>query len=676
MPPQAVPEFQAALAALAARAGVDVAALLDRISVLSPVEARAFITDAYPALIDPFLSAAGELTTQWYAEQPVTPVAAGQSVFEPEPAPMIDKDRLAASARWALTQLDAMPALRGSATRAVFDQSRTTVMVNVGRENVRWARHASADACGFCRMLATRTTEADGLYRSKRSATRVVTSRGSRKLGDRYHDHCGCLAVPVRDGVYEPPAYVEQWQQDYEAAHAKYGSDAAAISRAMDPRAPAPNRSGAKSGKNATGATRLPADPADPLPGVRRLPGPFDPVADLTAVNPGWDGKDGNCTRCAVALELRHQGYDVKALALGAAADNTPAGVLGKFLSPDGSPAGQGGSGLIQLDTKFARPGETLGMSTGSRIWHWLPTGNRKAQRAADAAVMEWGEGSRGFVIVKWNEGWSHIFNVENRGGKVVYTDGQSNEVDAVGHWAHVSREKFAARIVRVDDLTPRAEVMDWVRERTDDDIELAANKARMLARLAAQRQPGGLLGGPEGWWPDIPHVNTPEYRGANRDGVARSKVYRDSDGNAEPLPDLTHMPGHVLYGWRDDDKSPHRVGDRRGHRWDSTRVPATVFPRRWTEQADQKIVDAVRDTIESPTHYMPARDEARAVRREIDGVLIEAQWSVINGTVVPGSLRAYPVRGIEVKETREKSKPGPVKNPHRDDKKFREVGS
>ena len=40
--------------------------------------------------------------------------------------------------------------------------------------------------------------------------------RGNAALGGKYHDHCRCIAVPVRSGMsYDPPDYVERWEQDY-----------------------------------------------------------------------------------------------------------------------------------------------------------------------------------------------------------------------------------------------------------------------------------------------------------------------------------------------------------------------------------------------------------------------------------------------------------------------------
>lgn len=276
----AVAEFQLLLVQLAADLGIKIGRLIGQLDRLDQREALAFITDAYPELARAYLAASGELTVQWYNEQP-TP-----SKFVAESVALVPDDRLAASGRWALLEPDPVQALVGSAQRAVMDQSRATVLENIAAEynvpmtevaqpGTRWARHASANACSFCRVMATK----GAVYRSEQSAKRVVgrsidlttadkrrlsqgqgfltsdqynqaavdealdrrsryvsqreagkagmsvgdtkirSLRGAQQYGARYHDHCHCTAVPVRPGDrYEPPAYVEQWRQDYSDA--------------------------------------------------------------------------------------------------------------------------------------------------------------------------------------------------------------------------------------------------------------------------------------------------------------------------------------------------------------------------------------------------------------------------------------------------------------------------
>lgn len=210
-------EFRNVLSGLAFNSGLAGKRLLTRMDVLDRAESFQFITDAWPEVMDPFLTAAEELSVAWYAEQPAKPVPRGGKVFAPAPVGLLERDRLAANGRWALTQLDVEAALSGSATRAVFDQSRATIVGNATREDVRFARYASFTACGFCRLLATR----GAVYHTEENALAG-------------HDFCKCLAEPVRDDNYEPMPYVEQWMDDYESACKSGASSLGEIARAME----------------------------------------------------------------------------------------------------------------------------------------------------------------------------------------------------------------------------------------------------------------------------------------------------------------------------------------------------------------------------------------------------------------------------------------------------------
>lgn len=303
----AVSEFQLVLVQLAADLGIKIGRLLARLDRLDQREALAFITEAYPELAASYLAASGELSLQFYNEQPTV------SLYEAKAIDLIPTERLAASGRWSLLQDDPAQALVGSSERAVMDQSRLTILENLAEEydvpmveietpGTRWARQASINACSFCRVMSTRgavyRSKNDALQVSGRSAdltesdrrrlrqgrgfasmsdvpvseidealgrrtrfssrreaakqgksvgdTKTRQLRGSRKLGDKYHDFCKCTAVPVRPGgFYEPPEYAERWEQDYSDAVAasrkagntkgKYGAiDLKAVLREMD----------------------------------------------------------------------------------------------------------------------------------------------------------------------------------------------------------------------------------------------------------------------------------------------------------------------------------------------------------------------------------------------------------------------------------------------------------
>lgn len=172
-----------------------------------------------PAVVDPYLSAAGDVTADWYESQ------APELAFTAAPAPLPPESQLQTTARWAAgtvltkTAVTPLDLLSVSMQRALFDESRRTVLDNVDAESgAKWARYASANACPFCRMVATR----GDVYTSESAAG---------GYGAKYHDHCRCLAVAVRPGKsYDPPSYVEDWQAEYtRARQAADGNDAKSI---------------------------------------------------------------------------------------------------------------------------------------------------------------------------------------------------------------------------------------------------------------------------------------------------------------------------------------------------------------------------------------------------------------------------------------------------------------
>lgn len=254
-------QFRSLLTNLSHSVRRDAGTLLTRIGHFTAREARAFITDAWPELVRPYIDAAADLTVEWYDGQPTT-----NTVFVPQPADPPPDEQLAANGRWAMGQDDPRDALGNTGERAVFNASRDTVLDNVIREDgARWVREARPGACAFCKMMSTRgavywseasaltvtgrtvnielsdrraiqagqMTRAEAMarrqfYRSEREAAeagakvgdrRVGALRGTRDYGDSYHDECRCLAVMVRPGdTYSPPEYAQSWEQDYQDA--------------------------------------------------------------------------------------------------------------------------------------------------------------------------------------------------------------------------------------------------------------------------------------------------------------------------------------------------------------------------------------------------------------------------------------------------------------------------
>lgn len=219
---------------------------------LTSVRFQAAMVQAVPETIQPYESMTGELAARWYEE------SAPELPYRATPAALTPTEQIATSTRWALGAAGdvALTRIAGFAQRVVFNAARETIIGNHRWEpGSKWARHASSNACAFCRMMATRgavySTKAAARYvgserwEPKRNykgqkvghdVGRVGRIRGSQSAGEKYHDHCFCTAIEVRPGhSYEPPPYVEEWQEEYIAA--TRATDKVGEYGAIDPKA-------------------------------------------------------------------------------------------------------------------------------------------------------------------------------------------------------------------------------------------------------------------------------------------------------------------------------------------------------------------------------------------------------------------------------------------------------
>lgn len=207
--------------------------------------------------------AAGAIAADYYDEVRVAAGAAGR--FTPLVAALPAVDRFESLAGWSVGPMfgadpdpaKALTKMNGGLTRIVQNVGRETIAGAVASDPARpyYARHASANACAFCGMLASRGpiytsgSSAGSVtgaslggkdYRKMRetgmtreqilAGTRAKTiARGGRKgrttlreIGSDYHDDCHCTVVPVFPGQrYEEAPYVAKWREAYaNAPHA------------------------------------------------------------------------------------------------------------------------------------------------------------------------------------------------------------------------------------------------------------------------------------------------------------------------------------------------------------------------------------------------------------------------------------------------------------------------
>lgn len=253
------------MAQLGQRAKEDMIRLWDAAGRFEDIDFFNYVTEAFPDIVIPYHQLASEISAEVFQEDfPEVPFIA--VTIDPP-----DEEQLRKSAQWALGADGdkALDRLGGTINRHVFNGDRDTTVWNAEANGMRWMRVARADACAFCRLLASRT---DDLYRSEEAALGVVGRsvnlsiadrrmiasgqmtreealyrrdqmqltyqigrrkgsprgrrlRGTQGMGDPYHDDCNCTAqaVPINrdpiDYLYqvepEYAALAEQWNTEY-----------------------------------------------------------------------------------------------------------------------------------------------------------------------------------------------------------------------------------------------------------------------------------------------------------------------------------------------------------------------------------------------------------------------------------------------------------------------------
>lgn len=135
-----------------------------------------------------YAQSAGLLAAEWYEAQDE------DSRFQATMDDDMPDEKLDAIADWVFAGPQ-LPTNRGrlAAHRLVFDAARRTVFVNAADEGVAIARHEGAESCDKCIRAAT-------AHRRDRHAS-------SEDVDQFFHPSCEGLFVPVRSGVYEPPAH-------------------------------------------------------------------------------------------------------------------------------------------------------------------------------------------------------------------------------------------------------------------------------------------------------------------------------------------------------------------------------------------------------------------------------------------------------------------------------------
>jgi hypothetical protein len=196
-------------------------------------------------------------------------------------------------------------------------------------------------------------------------------------------------------------------------------------------------------GEKLTNARPLDAASVKAFP---RIKGEHSLQADVVSTNPSftWGAEyRENCVHCVNAYELRRRGYDVVATSL-----------------PENLWRQNGRSAQDALTSSWTTPsGEARKFVDTNQFGLF----NR---------VGAWPDGARGWVVVNWKDGGSHIFSVERHNGRTTFVDPQRGTVDVDSYF---DRSNKIIKLARTDDLIPGDGVTQFAAAPTSQQRLVAA---------------------------------------------------------------------------------------------------------------------------------------------------------------------------------------------------------
>ncbi|GAA0200676.1 hypothetical protein [Glutamicibacter creatinolyticus] len=237
-------EYQNLLNVVRDTADAGLRALLMEIMGLPPAQQREALHDILPTLGAQYSDMTSEVSTVFFDS-----LMEMQSVKKPVPSDLLDpmdKKRWHALVGWGASDttfdnggmLLMQQLITGGMNRILTEVAGDTMIGNamLQSELMRAQRVPQPGCCNFCAMLASRFAE----YKSAESAGRVVgrgvpvgqgkghgsfgkgrgiKTRGTRKLGEKYHDHCRCSIVIVTEDNYaELQAGADRYYEAYKEA--------------------------------------------------------------------------------------------------------------------------------------------------------------------------------------------------------------------------------------------------------------------------------------------------------------------------------------------------------------------------------------------------------------------------------------------------------------------------
>jgi hypothetical protein len=216
--------YDTTLTQLSTAALADLRALMNSVEGMAPEKSQTILQEAFPEVFNPYAAASSAVSASFYEEVRVMSEVRGS--FDAGTLDEVEAPRYQALVGWGARgsvferggAALAYSLLSGGLTQILTEMAADTIVGNaaVDPAPVGYQRVPRAGCCAFCGMLASRgasyssESAAGGVLgrgvpvektRGRRGGQgRGISPRGSRQLGERFHDACKCRAVPVTEG--------------------------------------------------------------------------------------------------------------------------------------------------------------------------------------------------------------------------------------------------------------------------------------------------------------------------------------------------------------------------------------------------------------------------------------------------------------------------------------------
>lgn len=232
IPLTAVQGLSSTTGALSASALAELQALVVAVEGMDPEKAKKILFEAFPDIFNPYAAMMSDVSATFYEE--IRALSGVKATFDAQTLKAVP------SKRWnALVGFGTQPAsfeqgagalmfqlLSGGLTKTLTEVSADTIVGNAESESVLvgYQRVPSPGCCAFCGMLASRGVSGGGglvvagrgVPIGKHRLARGIRPRGSRAIGQDFHDSCKCSSVPVfEDNYVEMQSDADKYYDSY-----------------------------------------------------------------------------------------------------------------------------------------------------------------------------------------------------------------------------------------------------------------------------------------------------------------------------------------------------------------------------------------------------------------------------------------------------------------------------